>query len=77
MFQNLIIDMNNVNLADIWILKILWEKVSKFLTVHYTQHYEMFLLSYKDVIYGGGGGWASWRQVLPAIRVQTVVLCSL
>ena len=24
----------------------------------------------------GGGGWASWRQALPAIRPQTVVLCS-
>ena len=25
---------------------------------------------------GGGGGWASRRQVLPAIRPQTVALCS-
>ena len=26
---------------------------------------------------GGGGGWASRRWTLPAIRLQTVVLCSL
>ena len=25
---------------------------------------------------GGGGGWASRRQAFPAIRLQTVVLCS-
>ena len=25
---------------------------------------------------GGGGEWASWRRAYPAIRPQTVVLCS-
>ena len=26
-------------------------------------------------VWGGGGGWTSWRWTLPAIRPQTVVLC--